>query len=171
MQHPRPQTALGRRVLQMSLAWLFLGAVNGVVNGLPTGSLVGMISMMIGGMLTLPVLGLFLGLISADCKGSVAGAAGGLLGCGLANLAGAGAIQQSNVSVIMILCALLGATCFQFARFLVWKYLMILKLIGKLIGLNPVGRKALALAPHFAISRRLASYSFHYDRSSTSPRS
>jgi hypothetical protein len=52
----------------MSLTWLFLGAVIGAVRGLGTGQGTAIISMMIGGMVIMPVAGVFLGLIGADVR-------------------------------------------------------------------------------------------------------
>src|SRR5947207_1986947 len=127
MRDPQPQLPLGRRVLRMSLTWLLLGAVIGIVDGLGKGQGIEILCMMIGGMIVLPIAGVFLGLIGGDARGSVAGAAGGLLGCWSAKVTGVVAIQPQCMSLIVIFGALVGATGFVFLRFWLWKYAMIFR--------------------------------------------
>src|SRR4051794_33597844 len=89
MQDRHRQRSLAHRVLRLTLTWLFLGAVIGVVNGQGTGGNAEIVCMMIGGMIALIIPGIFLGVIGGDARGSIAGAAGGLLGCWSAKLGGA----------------------------------------------------------------------------------
>jgi hypothetical protein len=136
---------LGHRVLRLCVTWLFLGAAIGVINGQGTGSGIEIVSMMIGGMIALAIPGLFLGLIGGDAKGSVVGAAGGLLGCWLTEFCGAVAIQPVVISTTVILGGLLGATGYLFIGFLFWKYRMILRSVCWLIDLTPLSTKLSAL--------------------------
>jgi hypothetical protein len=141
MRDRHPQLPLGRRVLSLSLTWLFLGAVIGVVNGQETGGGVEIVCMMIGGMIALAIPGLVLGVIGGDPRGSIAGAAVGLLGCSLAKLGGSVAIEPPVMSTIVILAGLLGATALLFMRFLFWKYRMIFRTIRWLVDSTPVSAK------------------------------
>jgi hypothetical protein len=159
MRNRHPQQSLGHRVLRLSLTWLYLGAVTGIVNGQATGGGIAIVSMMIGGMIALTIPGLFLGVIGGDARGSLVGAAGGLLGCWLVKLGGAVAIQPHVVSTIVILGGLLGATGFLFMRFLFWKYGMIFRTFCWLIDLTPVLHQVSALHGRLRIPRRMAANS------------
>jgi len=161
MNSPPTRPSLGRRVLGMFLTWLFLGAVIGVIGGLGQGGGIQIVCMMIGGMAVLPIAGVLLGLIGGDAKGSVAGAAGGLLGCWIAVCCGAVPIQPQAMNVIVIFGALVGATGFLFVRFLLWKYGMMFRTICWAIGVTPASGKAWALAGHALIPNRLTAYSVH----------
>ena len=156
MRNRSSQPSLGHRVLSLGWTWLFLGAVTGAINGQGTGSYIEIVSMMIGGMIALTILGLFLGVIGGDARGSIVGAAGGLLGCWLAKLGGVVAIQPLVISTIVILGGLLGATGFLFMRFLFWKYRMVFRSISWLIDLTPVSGKISALHGRVRIPQRLA---------------
>lgn len=148
MRNRHHQPSLGCRVLSLSLAWLFLGAVTGVINGQETGSGIAIVCMMIGGMIVLTIPGIFLGLIGGDARGSMVGAAGGLLGCWYATLGGSVAIQPLTMSTIVIVGGLLGATAFLFLRFSFWKYRMIFRSICWIIDLTPVSGKVSDLNGH-----------------------
>ena len=139
----------------MSLTWLLLGAVIGMVDGLGKGRGVEILCMMIAGMIVLPIAGVFLGMIGGDPRGSVAGAAGGLLGCCAANLTGVAAIQPQCMSTIVIFGALVGATGFLFLHFLLWKYAMIFRLIGGLIGFSPIACRSSAWSGLLSIVDRV----------------
>jgi hypothetical protein len=152
------------------LTWLFLGAVIGAFNGQETGGSVEIVCMMIGGMIVLTIPGIFLGVIGGDARGSVVGAAGGLLGCWSAELSGAMAIQPFVIGAIAILGGLLGATGILFIRFLFWKYRMIFRSICWLIDITPVSGKASALACHVRIPRRLAAHPVPHKIRSTARR-
>ena len=156
MRDREAQLSLGHRVLRLSLTWLFLGAVVGVVNGQGMRGNMAIVCAMIGGMIALTIPGIFLGVIGGDARGSVVGAAGVLIGCWLAKLGGAVAIQPPVVSTIVIMGALLGATVFLFTRFMFWKYRMIFRSICWLIDLTPASGKASALAGHLRIPQSLA---------------
>jgi hypothetical protein len=142
----------------MSLTWLFLGAAIGVIQGRATGRLFGVLCMAVGAMTVLQIPGIILGLLGGDTRGSIAGAAGGLLSCWGAKLGGAFEIQPPDVSLVVIFGALIGATAFLFTRFLVWKYGMILRGIRWLIGLTAATSKPLALAGPCTTSRRLTGH-------------
>jgi hypothetical protein len=159
MRNRHPQIQLGHRVLSLSLTWLFLGAVTGVINGQGMGGSIELVSRMI----VLTTLGLFLGVIGGDARGSIVGAAGGLLGCSLANLGGVAALQPVVISTVVIFGGLLGATGFLFMRFLVWKYRTILKSICWLIDLTPISGKMSARLGRLPIPQRLASNSVPHE--------
>jgi hypothetical protein len=125
----------------MFFTWLFLGAVIGVIGGLGKGGGIQIVCMMIGGMAVLPIVGVLLGLIGGDAKGCVVGAVGGLLGCWIAGCIGTVPIQPQTMNVIVIFGALLGATSFQFVRFLLWKYRMMFRTICWVIGATPASGK------------------------------
>ncbi len=137
MNSPRARPSLGRRVLGMFFTWLFLGALIGVIGGLGMGGGMQIVCMMIGGMVVLPVVGVLVGLIGGDSKGSVAGAAGGLLGSWIVGCLGKVPVQPEATNVIVVFGALLGATGFQFARFLLWKYVMMFRAICWVVGATP----------------------------------
>lgn len=158
MRIPLPLPGLGRRVLRMSLTWLFLGAVVGALNGLDNGGEIGLIAMMIGGMISLPIVGLFLGLIGGDARGSVAGAMGALIGCWLARAVGGPAIPPAGMGLAVVFCALVGATGFLFLRFLVWKYTIVFRALAWFAGITPIAAKASAFAGNSPILRRSARY-------------
>jgi hypothetical protein len=143
----------------MFLAWLLLGAVIGAVNGLDKSRPSEFVSMVFGGMMALPIAGVFLGVIGGDVRGSIVGAAAGLLGCGLATLDGAAAIPLGGISLIAIIGALLGATGLLFVRFLIWKYTLIFTAIGWFLGLTPVPAKAWIPPSHLLFPRRPATSS------------
>jgi hypothetical protein len=137
----------------MSLAWLLLGAVTGVFNGLDKGTASGIVAMMLGGMIVLPVPGVLLALIGGDALGSIAGAAAGLFGCWLAGYGGSAAVEPQFMSVIVVVSALLGATGFLFLRFLLWKYTMIFAAVCWFLRTAPVPAKARILAGHHLFTR------------------
>ncbi len=137
--------SVGRRVIRMALTWLFLGASIGVIGGVGKGGVIQIVSQMIGGMIILPVAGTLLGLIGGDAIGSVVGAAGGLLGCWIVGCFGEMPLQPQGTNVIVIYCALIGATGFLFARFLLWKYGIIFRTICWLFDVTPSSVKAWAL--------------------------
>jgi hypothetical protein len=143
----------------MSLTWLFLGAAIGAIGGMGKGGGVQVVFTMIGGMAVLPIPGVLLGLIGGDPKGSLAGAAGGLLGCGIAGCLGQVPIQPQAIDVIVTFAALVGATAFLFVRFLLWKYGLIFRTICWLTGITPASSKVCALASRFPIPNRLIGYS------------
>jgi hypothetical protein len=161
MNRPPTRPSLGRRVLCMFLTWLLLGAVIGAIAGLGQGGGIPIICMMIGGMAVLPIAGVVLALIGGDAKGSVAGAAGGLLGCGIAGCFGEVTIQPQAMNGIVIFCALVGATAFLFGRFLLWKYRMMFRTLCWAIGVTPASGNSWIFAGHTLVPNGLAGYSAH----------
>lgn len=145
MNSARNRPSLGRRVVVMFFTWLLLGALIGVIGGLEMGGGIQIICMMIGGMAVLPIVGVFLGLIGGDAKGSIVGAVGGLLGCTIAGCFGEVLIQPQATSVIVVFCALVGATGVLIVRFLLWKYGMMFRTLCWVMGVRPSWGKSLAL--------------------------
>jgi hypothetical protein len=145
MNSPRNRLSLGRRVLGIFFTWLLLGALIGVIEGREMGGGIQIVCMMIGGMAVLPIVGVLLGLIGGDAKGSVAGAAGGFLGCWISECVGGVPIQAQATNVIVIFGALVGATGFLFVRFLLWKYGMMFRTLCWMIGVTPSWGKSWAL--------------------------
>jgi hypothetical protein len=117
MRGPQRYPSVGRRILDMSLTWLIVGAMIGALGGLRTGRLIELASGVLGGMIVLPIAGVLLGLIGGDAKGSVVGAVGGLMGCWLAKPTGGISIDAVSVEVVVIFGALAGATCVLYLRF------------------------------------------------------
>jgi hypothetical protein len=128
----------------MSMTWLYLGLAIGLLEGLNQGGVLPMISMMIGAMMVLPIVGLALALIGGDVRGSVAGAALGLLGSLGIELSGAVLLQPQARGAIIIFCALAGATCLLFTRFLIWRYTMIWRVVCWLMGVPSASGQAWA---------------------------
>jgi hypothetical protein len=146
----------------MSLTWLFLGAVIGVFNGLDPGGAPAIVSMMLGGMIVMPIPGAFLGLIGGDARGSLGGSAASLLGWWIAHLGGAPALQPQVMSVIVVIGALGGATGFLFLRFLLWKYTMIFSAACWFLRATPLPARARLLAGHHLLARRPGLASVHF---------
>jgi hypothetical protein len=161
MISPPAPLSLRRRVVNMILTWLFLGAVIGVIAGLGKGGGIQIVCMMIGGMAVLPIAGVLLGLIGGDAKGSVGGAASGLLGCGIVGCFGEVPIQPEALNMIVIFSALVGATGFLFVRFLLWKYGMMFRTLCWAIGVRPASGTPWTFSGHALIPNRLTSYSVH----------
>jgi len=130
----------------MFFAWLLLGAVIGVIEGLGKGGGIQIVCMMIGGMTVLPLVGVLLGSIGGDAIGSLAGAAGVLLGCWITGCCGEVPMQPQAMNVIVIIGALVGATGFLFVRFVFWKYAMMFRIFCWAIGVTPSSGKARAFA-------------------------
>jgi len=122
MSGPQRHPSVGRRILDMSLTWLIVGATIGAIGGLRTGRLVELASGVLGGMIVLPIAGVLLGLIGGDAKGSVVGAVGGLMGCWLAKPTGGISLDAVSVEVVVVFGALVGATCLLYLQFVRWSY-------------------------------------------------
>jgi hypothetical protein len=152
--------SLGHRVLSMFLTWLFLGAVIGVIGGLGRGGLQ-IVCMMIAGMVVLPIPGVLLGLIGGDAMGSVTGAAGGLLSCGIVGCFGEVPIPSQAMNSVVVFGALVGATGFLFVRLMLWKYGMMFRMLCWAIGVTSASDKTLALSGHALIPNCLISNSVH----------
>jgi hypothetical protein len=138
----------------MFMAWLWLGFAIGFLEGLKQGGLVQVVSMMIGAMTVLAIVGFVLALIGGDVQGSLAGAGLGFLGCLVIELDGGVLLPSQGRGAIIIFSALVGATSLMFFRFLLWKYTMIFRTICRLIGLTPAsGRASTFLGPFLPASR------------------
>lgn len=156
MRDRQLQLSLGHRVLRLSLTWLVIGALIGVVGVERQGGSIEMVCMMIGGMIVLTIPGMLLGVIGADARGSIIGVSFGLLGCWLAQLGGAMAMQRQVMGVVVIFSGLLGATCFLFVRILFWRYHMMFRIICWLTDRMAVPNRVSALAGHLHLPQRLA---------------
>jgi hypothetical protein len=145
----KTSSSLWRRIRSMSMAWLCLGLAIGLLEGLRQGGLVPIVSMTIGAMTILPMVGFVLALIGGDVQGSLAGAGIGLIGCLAIDLDGGVLLPSQGKGAIIIFCALVGATCCMFSRFLIWRYTLIFRAIGWLIGITPASGRASAFLGHF----------------------
>jgi hypothetical protein len=137
MRDRQPQLSLGQRVLRLSLTWLMIGALIGLVGVERKGGVIEIACMLISGMIVLTIPGMLLGVIGADARGSVVGVSGGLLSCWLAKFGGGVALQPHVIGAVVIFSGLLGATCFLFVRILFWKYRMMFRCISWLTGISP----------------------------------
>ena len=156
MQDRQPERSIGHRVLRLSLTWLFIGALIGLVGIERQGGDIEIVCMMIGGMIVLAIPGVLLGVIGADARGSIIGVSCGLLGCWLAKLGGEVAMQPQVIGAVVIFSGLLGATCSLFVRVLFWRYRMMFRFISWLTDRTPIPGKVSALAGHLFIPRCLA---------------
>ena len=134
MRGPQRHPSVGRRILDMSLTWLIVGAMIGAIGGLRTGRLVELASGVLGGMIVLPIAGVLLGLIGGDVKGSVVGAVGGLMGCWLAKPTGGISIDAVSVEVVVVFGALVGATCLLYLQFVRRSYGILLRRACQMVG-------------------------------------
>jgi hypothetical protein len=156
MRDRQPQLSLGHRVLRLSLTWLIIGALIGLVGVERKGGLTEIVSMLISGMIVLTIPGMLLGVIGGDARGSVVGVCGGLLSCWLAKLIGSVAVQPHVIGVVIIFSGLLGATGFLFVRLFFWKYRMIFRCICWMTDMTTVSAKVSTVADHLHLPQRLA---------------
>ncbi len=164
MSRTHPPLSVGRRIFQMSLTWLIIGAMVGAIGGVLSGSAIELVSGVIGGAIVLPVVGVFLGLIKGDAKGSVVGAAGGLLGCLLAKLTRGISPDALSVQMVVVFGALLGATCLIYLQFVRWSYGFLFRRACQLAGGTLASCGAHALASLFVGSTHERSTSTaHYN--------
>jgi len=129
MSDSQPPPSLGRRILLMSLTWLIVGAVFGLIGGLENARVSEMIASMLGGMIVLPVLGVLLGLVGGDLKGTIIGAGGGIIACLLVGPGGLGTSTALGGGFMVIFGGLIGATFFPYVRLALWTYGMIIRTI------------------------------------------
>jgi hypothetical protein len=127
----------------MSLTWLIVGAMVGLVGGLENQRVSGIIASMLGGMIVLPVLGVLLGLFGGDLKGTIVGAGGGIIACLLVGLGGLGTSTALVRGFMVIFGGLIGATFFPYVRMLLWTYGMIIRTTCQWIGGVPAFGRAL----------------------------
>ena len=135
--------SLGRRILLMSLTWLIVGAMVGLIVGLENERVSAIIASMLGGMIVLPFLGVLLGLVGGDLKGTIAGAGGGIIACLLVGPGGLGTSTALVSGFTVIFGGLIGATVFPYVRMALWTYGMIIRTTCQLIGGVPALGRAL----------------------------
>jgi hypothetical protein len=147
--------SLAYRILRLSLTWLFIGALIGAVGVERKSGGIEIVYTMIGGMIVLTILGILLGVIGGDARGSVVGVFGGIVGCWLANLRGA-ALQPQLIGAVVIFSGLLGATGFLFIRVMLWKYRMMFRCVRRLTDMAPVSGRVSAVAGQIRVAKRMA---------------
>jgi hypothetical protein len=147
----------------MSFTWLIIGAAVGAIGGLRTGVVIEVVSGLIGGVIVLPVIGVFLGLIRGDAKGSVVGAAGGLMGCWLAKPTGGSSLDPGSMQAVVVFGALLGATCLRYLQFVRWSYGIFLRRAFQLVGGALVLCGAPALASYFGSPHEQSTNTAHFN--------
>jgi len=134
MNNSQPPVSLGRRIRLMSLTWLIVGAVVGLIDGLEKERVSALIASMLGGMIVLPVLGVFLGLIGGDLKGTIAGAGGGIIACLLVGPGGLGTSTALLSTFMVIFGGLIGATFFPYVRMALRTYGLIFRTLASRLG-------------------------------------
>ena len=154
MRAREPRLSLGHRVLRLSLTWLFIGALVGVVGVERKGGAIGIACMMVSGMIVLTIPGILLGVIGGDARGSVVGVSCGLFGCGLAKLSAAVSMQPQVIGAVVIFCGLFGATVYLFVRIMFWRYRLMFRCICWLTEKTQVSGTFSALAGHLQIPQR-----------------
>jgi hypothetical protein len=148
----------GRRMRNTYLTWLLLGAFVGAAGGLGTSSASAIISGSIGGMIVLPIVGLAIGVLGGDTKGTFVGAAGGLLGCWLSSRYTGHPIQPLALQLSVVFGALAGATFSLYLMMKIWTYTSIYRMARTLLLGGPaqpvgqLGRKYLFGAVHWQSS-------------------
>jgi hypothetical protein len=106
----QPRLSLGRRIRDMILLWVVLGAVTGAASA-PVGSGPGGIVFgIIGGILVLPWLGAVLGLIGARCPETIFGAVCGATIGTVGGVFSGPAVLCNPAGLCLILGGLVGAT-------------------------------------------------------------
>jgi hypothetical protein len=146
--------SLRSQVLRLSLTWVLIGAVIGVVGVERKGAGIEIVCMMIGGMIVLLIPGIFLGVIGGDARGSALGACAGFVGCWLAEPGGAVTLGPQVTGAVVIFSGLLGATGFLFVRALFWKYRIMFRCIRWLTDTTSVSGNVSMLAGHFHVPDR-----------------
>ena len=66
------------------------------------------------------------------------------------------------MGVIVTFCALVGATCFGFMRFMVWRYTLLFKVLRWLFGIAAMTGKASAIAGGSRVLWRSSGYPVQY---------
>ncbi len=129
-------TSFVRPALGMVCAWLFLGYAVNAVDGLISGQGIPVVNMMMGGTLLFAIPGALLGLGGGDAKGSAVGIAGGLLGCWVPHHFGEASVEPEVVKQLVIVAALVGATGISLVRILLWECAIVLRTIGRFVGIT-----------------------------------
>lgn len=101
-------------VLQMSLLWLVFGVIVGAGTALPDGDAVRIVAGIIAGMIILPVIGAFLGLIGGRWRETLVGGIAGFLLAGSIGLATAQANLFPLANVGLVGGAIVGGTFLSF---------------------------------------------------------
>jgi hypothetical protein len=105
-----PPYPLGSRVRDMALLWTALGAVVGAGSTSFKGGAIGVVSGAIAGILVLPFLGAFLGLIGGRPQETLFGALCGLVVGAAAGALGGSADLPAQMMFTLLIGALIGAT-------------------------------------------------------------
>jgi hypothetical protein len=105
-----PPYSLGSRVRDMALLWVALGVVLGAGSTSFKGGAIGVVSGAIAGILILPFLGGFLGLIGGRPQETLFGALSGLVVGAAAGALHGSADLPAQVTFTLMLGALVGAT-------------------------------------------------------------
>jgi hypothetical protein len=158
MTFPENRATLGHRTAQMSLNWIVLGAFVGLTGSLTHEPMAQILSRAIAGMMVMAVPGALLGLLGGDVKGSYAGAAAGFLGCWIAGFSNGASLPPSGVQLVMIFCALLGATCWLYLRFAFWSYRMIALAGWQTINREPAAQHSLFRSHNFRSGHKMRGF-------------
>ncbi len=134
MATARARCTIVRRIVAMSLTWLGVGALVGAIGGLWSGSVIELVSGVVGGMIVLPIAGAFLGLIGGDAGGSLVGALGGLLGSWLSVPISGVVVDAPTMRFLVLFGALAGATCLIYLHIKLWIYEKVLAAAWKSVG-------------------------------------
>jgi hypothetical protein len=159
MKRTETELSSGRRIIQMSLTWLMLGGVIGVIGSRPTDPMIGIASSMLSGMIVLSFAGVILGLIGGDVKGTPLGAAGALFGCWLSQLSGAVSIDPVDVKFVVLVGALAGATGSLYLRLVLWTYKTIFRTTCRLFSLTRLPENVFGRIVRFGYPSQLATVS------------
>src|SRR5262249_6008505 len=122
MSHHAPFSICGwaRRAISMSLLWLGLGALVGILSAPTDGGIIGFVAGAMAGMIVLPPVGAMFGLLGGRWRESLGGAACGLVsGIAIAMVSRSTQLAAS-VSLQLLLGAFAGATLPQMCRLYFW---------------------------------------------------
>ena len=110
--------AVRDKVLRMTLLWFGLGIVVGILSAPPERGIVGMVAGAIAGIIVLPFMGVFLGLIGGQWRETLLGGLAGLiLSFGIGVASGVPELRPvANVGLVG--GALVGATFFSYVSYL-----------------------------------------------------
>jgi hypothetical protein len=151
----------------MSLTWLGVGALVGAIGGLRSGSVIELVSGLLGGMVVLPIAGAFLGLIGGDPVGSMVGALGGLLGCWLSLPVNGIAVDTPITRFVVLFASLAGATVFLYVRLKFWIYEKFCLIAWKVIRASTAQVGVSCLPVLSAPMRRTISFSARFHAASS----
>lgn len=110
--------AVQDKVLRMTLLWLGIGIAVGILSAPPERGIVGMIAGAIAGIIVMPFMGAFLGLIGGQWRETLLGGLAGLiLGFGLGIASGVPELRPA-ANVGLVGGAIVGATFFSYVGYL-----------------------------------------------------